>query len=224
MKIDTKLAEVALGSQGRLTLHEHDGAFCIRQNGQGLMHSKLHASEITLGELACELLREKESAKILIGGLGLGFTLKAVLKNTQPSAQIDLYELIPDVVEWNRTYLKQLNGHLLEDPRVNLHVGDVMSAFSENATETYDAIILDIDNGPAAMVSQSNSKVYRKDGLAKIYHRLTANGRVAVWSAQEDDAFKSMMGKCGFDARLVRAKTHATAKSYSYAIYVGDKR
>lgn len=185
------------------------------------MHSRLTASEYLMGELACRHFGNNPTPKILIGGLGLGYTLKAVLEHMPKDGRIDMFELIPEVVEWNHSFMHQLNGSLLDDPRVHVNIADAFDGLKIKGR--YDAIVMDIDNGPLAMVANSNGKVYRKSGISKLYASLRKKGRVAVWSAQVDSGFEKNMKTGGFKVEVVPAKTHENARSYTYQIYLGDK-
>lgn len=224
MKADLKLAQANSPDNALLTLHQHDGDFSIRHNGHALMHAKLNASECLIGEIACENLKNKPAPKILVGGLGLGYTLKAVLENTPDTAVVDVYELIPEVVEWNRTYMNELNGHLLKDPRVRIHVKDVCHALKQMTKGQYNALIMDIDNGPVAMVTASNGEIYQESGVSLMHHVLKKQGRAAIWSAQRHLQFERIFNQGGFSVTRVPAKTYAKARVNAYQIYVGDKR
>jgi len=223
MKPHLKLAETLTPDGARLTLHSHDRSFCIRINGQDLMHSATACSELQLGELAMEGLAGKP-ARVLIGGLGLGFTLKAVLEKAAPDLSLDIAELLPAVVEWNRTFLSGLNGALLADPRVNVLVEDVGPVLSRAVAQPYDAILLDIDNGPTAMVQATNSGHYRAQGIQRIAHAVKPGGRVAIWSARPDHAFERRLAQAGFAVKSVPAKLYATARKTTYTIYLADKK
>lgn len=222
MKPHLKLAETIASDGTRLSLHSHDGNFCIRVNGQELMHSTVAASELQLGELAVEGIAA-QPAHILIGGLGLGFTLKAVLAKSGPDAVVEVAELFPAVVEWNRVFLAGLNGALLDDPRVNILVEDVGAVLSRSASAQYDAIVLDIDNGPTAMVQANNAGHYRAQGIQRFFRVLKPGGRAAIWSAKADHAFEGRLRKAGFTVKAVPAKLYASAKRHTYTIYLADK-
>ena len=222
MKPHLKLAEALTPDGTRLSLHSHDGSFCIRLNGQELMHSSAAASEQQLGELAVEGFAGRP-ARVLIGGLGLGFTLKAVLGKSGPDMVVEVAELIPAVVEWNRTFLNGLNGALLADPRVKILVEDVGRGLTRAKTAPYDAIILDIDNGPTAMVQANNAGHYRAQGIQRFFAALKPGGRAAIWSAKPDHAFETRLKIAGFTVKSVPAKLYATAKKDTYTIYLADK-
>lgn len=226
MKPHLKLAETKTPDGVPLTLEEHDGTYCIRINGLALMHSKATTSELHLGELAAVRLAAVPKARVLIGGLGLGFTLKRVLERAGPQALVEVAELMPEVVEWNRTFMAGLNGRLLEDPRVVVSVDDVWKVIAragqgDNAAR-YDALLVDIDNGPKDMVQKSNVRLYSQSGIELMKAALRPAGRAAIWSAGDDTAYVTRLRRAGFKVEVVRAQPHAGARSRTYAIFVAD--
>ena len=223
MKPHHNLAETRTPDGARLSLHEHDGSFCIRLNGQDLMHSVTSTSEILLGELAEAHLSRNGPVRVLIGGLGLGYTLKAVLAKAKPQVVVEVAELMPEVVEWNRTFMAGLNGRLLDDPRVVVRLGDVVEVIARARPGTYDALLLDVDNGPVPMVREGNVRLYGDRGLQALKAALKPGGRLAIWSAAPDRTFEARLRVSGFVASAVPARVHATAKRSAYMIYVGDK-
>jgi len=192
-------------------------------NGQGLMHSSATTSELQLGELAMAQFSEQSAPCILIGGLGLGFTLKSVLEKAGAQATIQVAELIPQIVEWNRTFLSGVNGVLLNDSRVEVIVEDVWDVITRAGPARYDAILLDIDNGPTALVQKQNTRLYNRVGLQRIAAALKPGGRVAIWSARPDRAFADRLSEVGFKVEGVPAKLYPNAKRATYTIYVADK-
>ena len=206
-----------------MSLYEHDGAYSISMTGQELMHSKACASESLLGKLGVEHLDESSPAKVLIGGLGLGFTMRSVLESAGPEVTVDLVELLPEVVEWNRTYLTDLNGSLLADPRVQVLTEDVTALISSASKESYDSILLDVDNGPVAMVASGNKSLYSQSGINAIRQALKKGGRAVFWSAGQDNKFDSLLKRSGFNVRVVRAKVHETSKRAAYFLYIAEK-
>ena len=166
MKPHRLLAATKTPDGASLTLHEHDGAFCIRQNGRELMHSAATSSELALGEAGTARLAQGRAARVLVGGLGLGFTLRSVLERAGPRTAVHVAELLPEIVAWNRLFLRELNGALLDDPRVELHVADVFKLVIQTRPAPYDAILLDLDNGPAAMVQPGNARLYSASACA----------------------------------------------------------
>lgn len=223
MKPTVKLAETTTPDGARLTLHEHDGSFCVRVNGQALMDSRVATSELQIGELATEKIPRFSRSRVLIGGLGLGFTLRTALEGVGPHGEVEVAELVPALVEWNRIYLASLNGSLLTDKRVQLRVADVARLIASAPRGRYDAIVLDTDNGPMPMVQRGNARLYDDMGLGKIFSALTPKGRVVIWSAAPDRAFAARVAKAGFKVEVIAAKVHATAKRPAYTLYVADK-
>ncbi len=221
MKPRVKLAESTL-TGGILSLAEHDGSYSISLDGKELMHSRANASELLLGSLGVARLNDETNGRILIGGLGLGFTLKGVLESVGNKTTIEVAEMIPEVIEWNRTYLKNLNGSLLEHPQVETRLEDVTQLIQEAEPHTYDAILLDVDNGPNAMVCQTNASLYSKNGIRSICRALKKNGRLIVWSAGPDHGFEKRLERAGLQVETVRAKAHAGAKSPSHFLFLGD--
>ena len=220
MKPRIRLDETTTPDGGRLTLSEHDGDFVISLDGQELMHSKAVASEALLGSVGAARLNRDMANHILIGGLGLGFTLKSVLESVGPETTVEVAELIPAVIEWNRTHLLRLNGRLLEDARVTVEAGDVGRLIGQAKPQTYDAILLDVDNGPCAMVATDNASLYSDAGIRSICAALKPGGRAVVWSAGRDSRFENRLRKALLKFEAVQAKTHERAKRASYLLYV----
>jgi len=221
MKPRVKLAESTF-TGGILSLAEHDGSYSISLDGKELMHSRANASELLLGSLGVARLGNKLAGRVLIGGLGLGFTLKTALESVGDNTTIEVAEMIPEVIEWNRTYLKNLNGSLLDHPQVETRAMDVTQLIQETEPHTYDAILLDVDNGPNAMVSDTNASLYSKNGIRSICRALKKGGRLVVWSAGPDQGFEKRLCHAGLQVEAVRAKAHAGAKSPSHFLYLGD--
>jgi spermidine synthase len=220
VKPNRKLAEATTPDGGRLILYEHDGAYCIRLNGLALMHSSATSSELGLGTLAAQSGSSRPDSLFLLGGLGFGFTLKGLLDHAGPRAKVQVAELIPEIVDWNRNLLPHLNGALLADPRVEVMVQDVWKVIAEASPARYDAVVLDIDNGPAAMVQKGNSRLYALDGLRQIARVLKPGGRALFWSADKDLAFAKRLDQAGFKTRIVPAPVYAGAKSNAVSIYI----
>lgn len=225
MKPNITLAEMKTPNGARMTLVEHDGSFCIRVNGQQLMHSSVSTSEVLLGTLGCEKLSAVKGGapRVLIGGLGLGFTLKAVLAAVGPKAKVDVGELFPEIVAWNRTFLAGLNGKLLDDPRVTVIEKDVRSLIQRATHTPYDALMLDIDNGTTAMVKTENFALYSEGGMKLIAAAVKPGGRAVVWSACPDPIIEKRLTKAGFTVQAVPAKLYENAKRFAYMLYVADK-
>ena len=179
MKPFRTLAETIAPDGARFTLHEHDGDYFMKLNGRQLMSSTSTTSEILLAKLACENLRRHPHPRVLIGGLGLGFSLKAVLSIVGKKAEVHVAELLPEVVEWNRQFLMKVNGALLNDRRVKVFTEDVFRIIRRAQGARYDAILLDVDNGPTSFVQARNAQIYSRRGFNRIANALQPGGRVA---------------------------------------------
>lgn len=220
MKPQVKLAEARAPDGARLTLHAHDREFVVRVDGQALMHSALAESEERLGELAAEAAKGKKGARVLVGGLGLGFTLRRILA-LEKNARVEVAELVPEVVDWNRTFLRELNAGALEDGRVTVRVGDVGAALGR---AKWDVIALDVDNGPAAMVRAGNASLYDERGVARLAAALRPGGTLLVWSAGPDRAFERRLGAAGFvGVRAEAPRAGVRARSRGYVIFVAER-
>jgi spermidine synthase len=215
------LAETRTPDGSRFSLHEHDGEYFLKLNGRQLMGSNSTVSERRLADLACAFRKPLDAPAILIGGLGLGFSLRRVLDLSGPKAFVQVAELLPEVVAWNRQFLADLNGRLLDDRRVNVFTGDVFDCI-KNAPARFDAILLDVDNGPTSFVQSKNSRIYNRNGIALIRRALHPGGRVAFWSAEREPAFLAQLGRSGFVAQEFEAKAHERAKRAAHRIYVGE--
>ncbi len=218
-----KLAEAMTPDGGRLSLYAHGGSYCIRLNGLQLVHSAAPASELLLGKLGVEGLACRTAPLILVGGLGLGFTLKSVLRNIGPTARVQVAELVAAVIEWNKQFLSGLNGALLQDHRVKICVGDIWDLLTRAAESSYDAMLFDVDNGPEALVHRQNSRLYGCRGLAQIAAVLQPGGRAAFWSANPAPAFAERLSATGLGLRAVSARFQPGAETCAGTIYVAEK-
>lgn len=202
-----------------LKLHAHGDRFAISIPGRGeLMNSRVHGSEIALAELTCRRIGNRESPCVLIGGLGMGFTLAATLDACGPNARVVVAELVPEVVEWNRNLVGAPAGHPLKDPRCEIHVGDV-AQLMRKAPGRYDAIMMDVDNGPEGLIRRENDWLYSPAGLAVTRRALKHNGVLAVWSAAPDRRFTERLEKAGFDVDLETVRPHRQGKGARHYIW-----
>jgi spermidine synthase len=217
------LAETLTPDGKKLCLYEHDGQMHLKVNGRSLMSTNATASEITLAELACHEITQDEKAHVLIGGLGFGYTLKRTLDLVGPGAKVHVAELLPEVVAWNREFLRSVNGELLDDGRVNVSVDDVCNVINTAPDATYDAIMLDVDNGPIAMVTESNARLYYQGGFDRLIRVLKPGGRVVFWSATKDRPFEKRLLKAGFKLEVVGVKAYEKAKRCTHTIFVADR-
>ena len=210
MKKWTLLEETTLPNESKLGLWEHDGAYSLRVAGKELMSTRQFASEQQLAQLCCARLGHLKSPRVLIGGLGFGFTLKAALDALPANAVVEVAELLPDVVRWNKDPKYPLAHEALNDPRTSILEADVYDIIDRPRVPSYDAIILDVDNGAAAFTQDANSRIYRDLNLAQILSLLSRDGVVGFWSAQEDPRFAKKLEKVGFRVETQQARAHAT--------------
>ena len=206
------------GNGGELRLYQRGDEFSIKLEGRGeLMNSRVHGSEDALAEHTCARLSDCETPRLLIGGLGMGFTLAEALRHIGSQAQVVVAELVPEVVTWNRGPLGKFAGNPLEDLRVIVHEGDV-ARIIDAEQQAYDAILLDVDNGPEGLTRKENDRLYDIDGLNAAYAALRANGVLAVWSAGPDQKFLQRLRKTGFEVEEIRVRSRG-AKGARHIIW-----
>lgn len=196
------------GNAGKLQLHQRNGEFSISIIGGGvLMSTRAHGSEDALAELACRQIEDRAAPRVLIGGLGMGFTLAAALRHLGPDAQVVVAELVPAVVTWNRGPLGEYAGQPLQDQRTVVRESDVAKVIKEER-QAFDAILLDVDNGPEGLTRKKNDWLYTIDGLTASFAALRPKGILAVWSAGPDRDFTERLQKVGFLVQQNRVRAH----------------
>ena len=207
---------------GELGLYQHHGDFVIKiMGGQDLMSTRTHGSADALADLTCPEVARSERPRVLIGGLGVGFTLAAALRHLGPDAEVVVAELVPAVVEWNRGPLGEHAGHPLRDERVTVQEVDVALVLREGG-RPWDAVLLDVDNGPEGLTQTGNDWLYSKAGLNVSYQALRPKGVLAVWSAGSDRAFTKRLGKAGFQVEEVPVRAHR-GKGARHLIWIARK-
>lgn len=207
---------------GEMKLYRRADEYSISVNREELMNSRLHGSEETLAELACQRIAERPAPRILIGGLGMGFTLAAALKNLSDQAEIVVAELVPAVIEWNHTHLADLAGRPMNDPRVTVRETDVGLVIKEQA-DAYDAILLDVDNGPDGLTHADNDRLYTHGGLAAAKAALKYGGILAVWSADPDTAFLKRLQGTGFKVKEHTVPARIKRGRHRHTIWLAEK-
>ena len=222
MKPYERLAEAVAPGGSKLVLYRHDGAFILRVNGVELMSTRRSHSEAQLAELACAALQAQTGVRVLVGGLGFGFTLQAALRVLPADAQVMVVELVREVIDWNRNADYALAGAALADPRVTLVHDDVAHALREHAG-SFDAIMLDVDNGAAPLTTKGNARLYLDEGIRAAAAALRPGGRLAYWSAQEDPKFVTALRRNGLDVDVQRSRAHTTSGGYS-ALFIAKHR
>lgn len=210
------------GDEGELRLYRRGSEFSMRIGTHELMNSRVHGSEDALGELAYARIADRLQPRVLIGGLGMGYTLSAALRGLRARARVTVAELIPAVVAWNRGPLGDLTGHPLRDDRVTVHEVDIARIVREERG-AYDAILLDVDNGPRGLTRKGNDRLYRRGGLKAIYAALRPEGILAVWSAGPDHAFSDRLRKTGFQVEEARVRARGAAGGARHTIWIARR-
>ena len=222
MKPRTTVATATSPDGTVLDLVEHDGDYLILANRVPLMSTRLHESEEELSRVGCPSL--PPGARVLVGGLGMGYTLRAALDLLPEDGRVDQVELSSAVVEWNRGPLAPFAGHPLDDPRVELVQADVRKVVRD-CGPIYDAILLDVDNGPSVAQREQNSSLYRPKGLRMLRAALRRGGRLAIWGARDEDpGFPERMGSVGFESCKYRVSARPGRKGGFHVIYLGVRR
>ncbi|MDQ6956538.1 MAG: MnmC family methyltransferase [Mariprofundaceae bacterium] len=204
-----------------MRLFQRQNEFAIRvdhQDGE-LMHSSVHNSEDILAKIACKHITDRENPHLLVGGLGMGFTLAAALAHSSQTASITVAELMPAVVRWNQGALGAVAGHPLKDKRVNVLIQDVGKVMREHKNG-FDAIMLDVDNGPDGFTRDNNDNLYGLDGLEIAYEALRPNGILTVWSADTDQAFTQRLMKLGFEVEERRVREDTNERGAIHTIWI----
>jgi spermidine synthase len=216
-----RLGEAVAPDGSVLTLYRHDRDYAIRVDGQELMSTRRRHSEDVLAELVCEPLRERAEARVLIGGLGLGFTLRAALRSLAPDARVVVAEIVEEVIRWNQDPDYALAADALLDPRVDLRhedVGNVLQAEPGG----FDAVMLDVDNGAAALTTKGNAGLYRAQGIRRAAAALRPGGRLAYWSAAGDPRFEAALRHAGLEVESTRVRAHPGLKTW-HTIFVARR-
>ena len=195
------------GETTPLVFTQRGTEFVIRVGRHALMSSRAHGTEEMLAELACAHIAGRAGARLLVGGLGMGFTLAAALRQVRPDARVEVVELVPALVEWNRGPLAPLAGRPLDDARVSVVEADVANVIREG-DGAFDAILLDVDNGPNGLTRASNNWIYSREGLGAARQALRERGVLGVWSVAPDPGFSRKLREVGFEVEehLARAR------------------
>jgi spermidine synthase len=222
MKITTTLASCLSPDGSPMVLQHHDGHHFLRIGGIPLMSTTAAASEQFMAELACPNL--PGHASILIGGLGFGFTLRRVLELCPPDATVHVAELLQEVIDWNREFLTEVNGLLLDDPRVTIHRCDVGDLIGHGGKVPYHAILLDVDNSPDPLVQEGNARLYQRGGISAVHAALHPGGRVVYWSAKPDAGFARSLETVFGEVECVPAKAYPQAKRFTHTLFIARRK
>jgi spermidine synthase len=211
------------GSEGQLHLYQRAEEFSIRVDRFELMNSRVYASEDALSELGCARIKERSKARVLIGGLGMGYSLKTALAELQRDAEVVVAELVPALVTWNREVFGHLANHPLRDRRVKVRQEDVAKVIGEKRG-AYDAILLDVDNGPEGLTRKANDKIYDRNGLLSARAALRKGGVLGVWSSSPDRAFVRRLHQADFQVEEVMVRARGKGQGARHTIWLAVPR
>ena len=214
-----RLGSARIPGGDELVLWRHGRDFIIALAGNELMNTRMSGSEEALATLPIARLASRPAPHILIGGYGMGFTLRAALANLGPTATVTVAELVPEIIEWAQGPMAELAAGCLEDPRVQLQRGDVTDLIAV-AQRHYDAILLDVDNGPDGLVREANDHIYSKRGLREAWNALAPGGILAVWSAYRDPAFTRRLQQAGFTVEEHPVRARSNGKGAHHTIWL----
>jgi spermidine synthase len=203
---------------GELRLYRRDTDFIIALGANELMSSRMSGSEEALALMTCDRLRETEAPHLLIGGYGMGFTLRAALARLGDKARFTVVELVPEIIEWARGPMAELAAGCLDDPRVELVMRDVSRAIAA-AERRFDAILLDVDNGPDGLTRDENNHIYSLLGLQEAKRALRPGGVLAIWSAAKDEKFVRRLKHAGFQVEEAMVRASRTGKGARHIIW-----
>ena len=217
-----QLGSASIPGGGELRLKQRGAEFSIMLGANELMNSRLSGSEEALARLACRKFNDRSAPRILIGGLGMGFTLRAALAELPADAGVTVAELVPAVIAWARGPMAAIFGGSLDDPRVAIHEGDV-GGLIRSAKARYDAILLDVDNGPEGLTASANDALYDPAGLSAAHGALRPGGVLAVWSQGPDEGFTRRLRKAGFAVEEVKMRANKGRSGARHVIWIAQK-
>ena len=207
------------GHAGQMRCYHHDGDYQVWVDQTQLMSSRVYGSEEALAELALERLGRRKAPRVLVGGLGMGFTLARALALVPDRAVVEVAELVPEIVTWNREVFGHCAGRPLDDPRARVVMGDVGDVIAAAGESAYDVVLLDVDNGPRGLSRPGNDSLYSRPGLKRLRGALKQGGVLAVWSSSDDAAFDARLRKGRFQVQLHHVKARRT-KGSRHTIWV----
>ena len=222
MKPLERLGEALTPNGTRIVLYRHDGAYLIRADGVELMSTRRHLSEDRLAEVACAPYRDTAGARVLIGGLGLGFTMRAALGQLRDDAEVVVAEFLADVIAWNANPAYEISAQAMRDPRTRIVHDDIVNVLSANVG-AFDAIMLDTDNGPDGMLMSENARLYAMRGIATTVAALRPGGTIAYWSVGDDPKFLDALRRSRLAVETLRVRAHVTAGPM-HTLYVATPR
>ena len=221
----SRILDSVMTADGReLVLYQRDELFTIRIDGIELMSNRAYGSEEKLARLGFAVLGPRTAPRILVGGLGMGFTLRSVLDElgSQRDAEVVVAEVFPTVVQWSRTWFGRLANHSLDDPRVQLVEGDVCGLLAMSS-QAFDLVLLDVDNGPEALTLDTNAHLYTRGGITMVRHALRPGGVAAVWSAGHDVEFANRLQRGGFEVEVHQVSSRPGGKGERHVLFIGRR-
>ena len=226
MKPTTRVAETTAPDGAQFVLLKHDGQFLLYMDDRQIMTTTLTHSELLLADIGCDFNKPRRSPRILIGGLGLGFSLRRALEITGPGAKVVVAELLPESVRWNHECLDGLNDAILADPRTQIVQQDVFKLIHTASKKgpKFDSILLDVDDGPTSLIQPQNIQLYGEDGLEMIKQALTPGGRLAIWAAVAEPKLLKALGRAGFRTEEIPCAKHVRAKRQNHRIYLAARK
>lgn len=216
VRIDTAAVP---GGGGELRLMQRGSEFSIMAGAIELMNSRVSGSETALATLACERLADRPRAHVLVGGFGMGFTLRAALSVLGPKARVTVGELVPQMIDWAKGPMAELSGACLSDPRLGVVVGDIAPLIG-TAQGEYDAILLDVDNGPEGLTRAANDRLYDRQGLLAARRALRPGGILAVWSSAPHDGFTARLRRAGYEVEELRVRAGGGRRGARHVIWL----
>jgi len=226
MKPTTNIAETTAPDGAVFRLVGHDGEFFLYMNERQVMSTTMTHSELLLADGGCAFRDRRPNPRVLIGGLGLGFSLRRCLEITGEQALVEVAELLPEIIQWNRECLDGYNDAILADPRTRIVEGDVFDLIAAAGKKgpRYDAILLDVDDGPSSLLQPRNARIYGREGLQVIKRALAPGGRVAFWSATVEPGLLRDLRRTGFEVEESAVAKHPRAKRKEHRIYLAERR
>lgn len=227
MKPTVNVAETTAPDGAVFRLVSHDGEFFLYLNDRQVMSTTLTHSELLLADRGCDFRDNRKAPRVLIGGLGLGFSLRRTLEITDANSTVEVAELLPEIIDWNRDKLNGLNDDIIADPRTKIIHEDVYKLI-ENATAKkaprYDSILLDVDDGPSSLLQPHNAQIYQSAGINLIKRALTPRGIVAFWSATVEPTLLKNLRRANFDVEEIPVANHPRAKQRPHRIYLAERK
>lgn len=222
MKPLERLGEALTPNGTVIAFYRHDGAYLIRADGVELMSTRRHLSEDRLAVVACEPLCDVPNARVLIGGLGLGFTLRSALQQLRDDAEVVVAEFMAEVIAWNANSAYDLSAEAMRDPRVTIVHDDVVNVLSANP-DGFNAIMLDTDNGPEGMLMTENARLYAMRGIDITMAALRTGGSIAYWSVGDDPGFVGALQRSRLTVQTERVRAHTTAGPM-HTLYIATRK